>query len=81
MRTKSRIPEEWENIGEELTERAMEQLGVGDILRFKDDDGKITELKIMRMKKSQKHCWVKKTKTYTMQEIDEMAKRNNAAEK
>lgn len=65
----------WEEIGEMLTDKAWRELGVGSLLRF-NKDGRIIELKIMRMSKKRKRCYVQQIRTYTQAEVDAMAAQN-----
>jgi hypothetical protein len=60
----------WEEIGADLTDEAFERLKVGNILRFKNKDGGETELKIMKLNKKSKKCFVQPVKTFTPEELD-----------
>jgi hypothetical protein len=59
----------WIEIGSELTDNAFEQLNVGHILRFRDGDG-FNELKVMKINKKSRKCFVRPVKTFTPEELD-----------
>lgn len=63
----------WDEIGDDLTDLAFAKLGLGDILRFKQD-GRVIDMKIMRMNKKKRKCFVQQVRTYTPDEVEAMSK-------
>lgn len=68
----SKIPSNWFNIGEDLTDAAFERLGIRDIMRF-SDEGQIKEYRVMRMSKKKRLCYITPVKTYAVSELEAMA--------
>lgn len=62
----------WDEIGDMLTDKAWTDLGIGDILRFKKN-GHDIELKVMRMNKKKRKCYVQQIRTYTLAEVEAAA--------